>query len=86
MSRSIISSVLVLSALTGCAHGSKGPRAANPAEVAQVQKRAEVDLSCNEVTVEVLQAGNMMQPWTFAARGCEKSATYLSRMGTIIRN
>jgi hypothetical protein len=79
-------SCLVLASLTGCAHRQAGPKQANPAEVEKVQKRAELDLNCPTVTVEVLQEGNMMSPWTFAAKGCDKSATYLARMGTILRN
>lgn len=80
--------VVALAVATGCAHSPKGPKAANPAELEKIQKRAAVDLNCpNEaVTVEVLEEGGMMTPWTFAAKGCEKSATYLSRAGTIIRN
>lgn len=79
-------SVLVLCA--GCAHAPKGPKTANPAEVEKVAKRAALDLSCpaESVTVEVLEAGGLMTPWTFAARGCERSATYLSRAGTLFRN
>ncbi|MFT3711493.1 MAG: hypothetical protein QM817_27985 [Archangium sp.] len=80
---------LALASLTGCAHRQSGAattKQPNPAEVEKVQKRAEIDLGCNAVTVEVLQEGNMMNPWTFAAKGCDKSATYLARMGTIIRN
>jgi hypothetical protein len=73
---------------TGCAHSQKGPKTASSSEVEKIQKRAAVDLNCaaENVTVEVLQEGGMMTPWTFAAKGCDKSATYLSRMGTILRN
>lgn len=73
---------------TGCAHSPRAPKTANPAEVERVQKRAAVDLGCpaESVTVEVLEQGGMMTPWTFSAKGCEKSATYLSRAGTLLRN
>jgi PBP1b-binding outer membrane lipoprotein LpoB len=83
--------VVSLVFFAGCAHSNANkaaaePKAANPAEVEKVKKRAEIDLNCQAVTVEVLEQGSMMQPWTFAAKGCDKSATYLARMGTIIRN
>lgn len=73
----------------GCAHkqSAKEPRDADPAAVEQVRKRAAIDLSCQEdVKVEVLEQGSMMRPWTFAASGCGRTASYLSRMGTLIRN
>ncbi len=80
--------VVALAVSTGCAHSPRAPKTANPAEVEKIQKRAAVDLNCpNEaVTVEVLEEGNMMRPWTFAAKGCDKTATYLARAGTILRN
>lgn len=88
-----ITVVMFLAFSAGCAHSGSNstkanaePKAANPAEVEKVKKRAEIDLNCNEVSVEVLEQGSMMRPWTFAAKGCDKSATYLARMGTIIRN
>ncbi len=88
MSKTILAVAATFTLLTGCAHTSseKAGKGANPAEVEKVQRRAEADLSCQQVTVEVLEEGNMMRPWTFVAKGCDKSATYLTRMGTIIRN
>ena len=76
--------------LVACAHNSqpKEPKPVNPAEVDRIRSRAAAELSCAEenVTVEVLEHGNTFKPWTFVAKGCDKTATYLSRMGTIIRN
>lgn len=88
MSKSFTCLVLALAVLSGCAHTPKEKKApvANPAEVEKVQRRAEADLNCQNVTVEVLEVGSMMRPWTFVAKGCDKSATYMARMGTIIRN
>lgn len=89
--RSIYFLAVVLVSVAGCAHSEKGeraPKAANQAEVDRVTKRAAVDLNCPEanVTVEVLEVGGLMRPWSFAAKGCDKTATYLSRAGTLIRN
>jgi hypothetical protein len=81
--------VLVLSLTTlSCAHKKAAAveKEADPAAVEQVRKRAVVDLGCEDVKVDVLERGSMMRPWTFAVAGCGKTASYLSRMGTLIRN
>lgn len=88
MSKSFLALSFTAALFSSCAHTpkektAKGP---NPAEVEKVQRRAEADLNCATVTVEVLEEGSMMRPWTFVAKGCDKSATYLARMGTIMRN
>lgn len=88
---------LILLALQGCAHRSANADTSAKAEdkgtsdttadVEQITKRARVDLDCAEpIKVEVIEEGNMWRPWTFSAKGCGKSASYLSRMGTIMRN
>ena len=83
-----LSLVLTIVFFAGCAHSPREPKTVNPAELEKIQKRAAVDLNCPSegVTVEVLEQGGMMTPWTFSAKGCDKTATYLSRAGTIIRN
>lgn len=88
MSKTIVAVAVTFALFTGCAHTpkEKAAKRPNPAEVEKVQRRAEADLGCQQVTVEVLEEGTMMRPWTFLAKGCDKSATYLARMGTIIRN
>ena len=80
--------VVALVIATGCAHSPRAPKTANPEEIERVKQRAANDLNCpaESVTVGVLQQGGMMTPWTFSAKGCDKTATYLSRAGTIIRN
>ncbi len=55
--------------------------------IESVRKRAAVDLNCSEaIQVDVLEVGNSWRPWTFAAAGCGQRASYLSRMGTLMRN
>lgn len=86
--KTLITLFAVFGFATGCAHSQPRPKTASSSEVEKIRKRAAVDLNCpaENVAVEVLQEGGLMTPWTFAAKGCDKSATYLSRMGTILRN
>jgi hypothetical protein len=77
----------------GCAHSSKNADSDDSSgsetseDVRAIQKRAASDLNCAApIKVDVVEEGSMMRPWTFSASGCGQRATYLSRMGTIIRN
>ncbi|MGV3626041.1 MAG: hypothetical protein ACO1OB_34850 [Archangium sp.] len=88
MSKSFLALTISLALFSGCAHTPKEKvaKTPNPAEVAKVQRRAEADLGCSQISVEVLEEGNMMRPWTFVAKGCDKTATYISSVGGIMRN
>jgi hypothetical protein len=82
--------LLLLSAF-GCAHSKSETKEAEATDTSEdvvaIRRRATVDLNCNsEIKVDVVEEGSMWRPWTFAASGCGQRATYLSRMGTIIRN
>jgi len=87
--RLLVFALLAVSSL-GCAHGKSDSKSDAPdisSDVDSIRKRAALDLNCTEsIKVDVVEEGNMWRPWTFAATGCGQHATYLSRMGTIMRN
>jgi hypothetical protein len=80
--------------LTACATSSKasapadtGSGAGDDGTIAAIKKRAAFDLNCTEAAVQVtvIEEGSFMAPATYGARGCDKQATYLERMGTILK-
>ncbi len=91
----VIAALLV--AATACAHGSANgsakkeeekPKEPSADSVEAIRKRAAFELGCatDQLQVSVIEAGDMWRPWTFGVAGCDKRATYLYRMGTIINN
>lgn len=87
--KNIVTLAAFILILDGCAHSSERPtKEASDSGTEAVRRRASADLNCPEESLEVrvLETGNMFRPWTFSAKGCNQSASYLSRMGTIIRN
>lgn len=81
-------------ALSGCATTSKsaapadtGSGSGDDSTLAAIRKRAAFDLNCAEASVQVtvIEEGSFMAPATYGARGCDKQATYLERMGTILK-
>ena len=79
----------VLIASTAACHGGKG--ANSPGEeddaVVAVRKRAAFDLDCPEQQIKVvqLQEGGMMTAASYGASCGDKHASYIERMGTVIK-
>ncbi|HCF62452.1 MAG TPA: hypothetical protein DFS52_31235 [Myxococcales bacterium] len=88
----IIGAAVLALSLVGCggkaarSDEARQPKQASNSATEAIAKRAAFDLGCPEdqLTVTVIETGNMMRPWTFGVAGCNKRATYLSRAGTII--
>lgn len=79
----------VLIACSGACHGGKG--AHGPGEeddaIVAVRKRATFDLGCAEKDIQVvqLQEGSMMTAASYGATCGDKRASYIERMGTVIK-
>lgn len=74
---------------TAACHGGKG--ANGPGEeddaIVAVRKRATFDLGCaaKDIVVVQLQEGSMMTAASYGATCGDKRATYIERMGTVIK-
>lgn len=78
-------------ALVACSHndssgGASAPKADTGA-IAAIQKRASFDLGCpiEQVQVVQIEQGTFMHPATYGATCGSQRASYLERMGTIIK-
>ena len=84
-----IVSMIALLALASCAHSSSASKesSGDDSTIAAIKKRAAFDLSCPEASIQVqqLQEGGLMTTASYGAKGCDKSVSYLERMGTIIK-
>ena len=91
--KSTLASLVSLSflALAACSHHDSPPAESaagqEPRVVASIRTRASFDLGCpaDQVQVMELEKGTFMRPATFGVTCGDKRATYLERMGTIIR-
>ncbi len=84
----VLAAVLVLGACAST--GSKPAAKKAPSEEAlqALRERASFDLACPKESIEVtvLEVGGWTRPWTFGVTGCDKTATYMSSGGTIVKN
>lgn len=96
-----ILSLTLIAGLGACAHSEKqseGTTANDEAKkpdspkesksAAAVRKRAAFDLGCesNQIQLSEIETENFVRPATYGATCGEKKASYIYRMGTIIKN